>query len=36
MDVWPKLILSAGLMTVLLSMLLESAWVSYLTRKLLG
>ncbi len=32
---WGELILSAGLMTVLLSMLLESAWVSYLRNKLL-
>ncbi|ASJ04708.1 cation:proton antiporter [Thermococcus barossii] len=33
---WGELILSAGLMTVLLSMLLESAWVSPLRGKLLG
>jgi NhaP-type Na+/H+ or K+/H+ antiporter len=33
---WGELILSAGLMTVLLSMLLESAWVSPLREKLLG
>jgi len=33
---WGNLILSAGLMTVLLSMLLESAWVSFLRNRLLG
>ncbi|ASJ13940.1 cation:proton antiporter [Thermococcus radiotolerans] len=35
MIAWGELILSAGLMTVLLSMLLESAWVSLLRERLL-